>query len=229
MKHLPLQQASFEALQLTFAQWLYLLGYADSSVKNLPVHLREFFFFLETISVKEIQAIERKHIQAFFAYLSARANQTAPRPLSSAYLAKYWQAIHNFNRYLREARQWGFTLPQVPFQLVATQKTILYQEEIHALYNCCEPTPLGLRDRVMLDLFYGCGLRRSEGIGLDVDDVLFSKGLLYVRNSKNYTERYVPLSPSIATDITTLSQRKSISSATDLSLSGEKGRKCPAY
>src|SRR3712207_7457211 len=49
--------------------------------------------------------------------------------------------------------------------------------------------------------FYGCGLRRSEGIGLDVEDVLFSKGLLYVRNSKNYTERYVPLSPSIAEDI----------------------------
>lgn len=105
MKHLLLQQASFETLQHAFAQWLYLLGYADSSVKNLPVHIREFLFFLETISVKEIQAIERKHIQAFFAYLSSRAHQTALRPLSVAYIAKYWQAIHNLNRFLRETRQ----------------------------------------------------------------------------------------------------------------------------
>lgn len=201
MKHLPLQQASFEALQHAFAQWLYLLGYADSSVKNLPVHIREFFFFLETIPITDIQLIERKHIQAFFTYLSLRANQSAPRPLSSAYVAKYWQALHNFNRYLRETKQWGFTLPQVPFQLATTQKIILSQEEIYALYNCCEPTPLGIRDRAMLSLFYGCGLRRSEGIGLDVDDVLFCKGLLYVRNFKNYTERYVQLSPSIAEDL----------------------------
>lgn len=201
MKHLHLQQASYEALQHAFAQWLYLLGYADSSVKNLPVHMREFFFFLETIPITDIQLIEQKHIQAFFSYLSARANQSAPHPLSSAYIAKYWQALHNFNRYLRETKQWGLTLPQVPFQLVATQKTVLSQEEIYALYNCCGPTPLGIRDRAMLSLFYGCGLRRSEGIGLDVDDVLFSKGLLYVRISKNYTERYVPLSPSIAEDL----------------------------
>jgi len=49
----------------------------------------------------------------------------------------------------------------------------------------------------MLSLFYGCGLRKSEGIGLNVDDILLERGLVYVRHGKNYQERYVPMSPAV--------------------------------
>lgn len=39
MKHLPLQQASFEAQQHAFTQWRYRLGYAESSVKKYPLQV----------------------------------------------------------------------------------------------------------------------------------------------------------------------------------------------
>jgi integrase/recombinase XerD len=53
---------------------------------------------------------------------------------------------------------------------------------------------LQLRDRAMLAVYYGCGLRNGEGVNLDVDDVHFDQQLLHVRKGKNYKERLVPLS-----------------------------------
>jgi integrase/recombinase XerD len=49
----------------------------------------------------------------------------------------------------------------------------------------------------MLGIFYGCGLRRNEGVHLDVSDIDFKSKLVYVRIGKNYKERYVPANEMI--------------------------------
>jgi integrase/recombinase XerD len=55
-----------------------------------------------------------------------------------------------------------------------------------------ETTPAGLRDRALLELLYACGLRISEAVGLDVDDV--SREGAYVRVvGKGDRERLVPV------------------------------------
>ena len=80
-------------------------------------------------------------------------------------------------------------------------KWILTSNQVKLLYEACDKDLLGIRDRAMLAVFYGCGLRKSEGVGLDADDILVNKSLLYVRKGKNYTERYVPMNGKIATDL----------------------------
>ena len=50
-----------------------------------------------------------------------------------------------------------------------------------------------MRDRAMLAVYYGCGIRKREGTELEVSDVLFERRLLYVRQAKNNHERYVPI------------------------------------
>ena len=65
-------------------------------------------------------------------------------------------------------------------------------QEIKALYNAADETILGLRDRAILDVYYGCGLRSKEGIWLNTSDVMCDKKLMYVRKGKAYKERYVP-------------------------------------
>lgn len=197
MKQLDLQSETFQQLQTEFAQWLRVLGYADNSVKALPLHLRELFYYLEQQEVYTIQSVEKDHLQSFFTYLTERINQRSSGHLSQAYLAKYWQAVKNLDRYLRETQQWSLSLPVSGIQLERNIRPIVSQTEIQALYAACGQTPLGQRDQAMLSLFYGCGLRRREGIGLDVNDILLEKGLVYVRKGKNYRERYVPMSPAV--------------------------------
>ena len=48
----------------------------------------------------------------------------------------------------------------------------------------------------MLSIYYGCGLRKSEGINLEVNDILFERKLVHVKKSKNNQERYVPITAS---------------------------------
>ena len=64
--------------------------------------------------------------------------------------------------------------------------------EIDLLYNACSEGITGLRERAILSLYYGCGLRSSEGINLNVNDILLDKQLVYVRKAKNSRARYVP-------------------------------------
>jgi site-specific recombinase XerD len=80
-------------------------------------------------------------------------------------------------------------------------KDIFTKAEIKALYEAIGIDTLGLRDRAMLAVYYGCGLRRSEGLNLDVKDVLLDRNLLYVRKGKNYTERYVPMTAAVKEDL----------------------------
>jgi integrase/recombinase XerD len=54
-------------------------------------------------------------------------------------------------------------------------------------------TPLGLRDRAILEVFYSCGLRRNELINLWVKDVDFERGTVFVRCGKGSKDRYVPI------------------------------------
>jgi integrase/recombinase XerD len=46
----------------------------------------------------------------------------------------------------------------------------------------------------MLAIYYGCGLRRNEGVCLNVGDINFDRALVHVRKGKNYKERFVPIS-----------------------------------
>jgi len=50
------------------------------------------------------------------------------------------------------------------------------------------------RDRAILAVFYGCGLRRNEGASLDVADINFDNAVLHVRKGKGQKERLVPIS-----------------------------------
>ena len=58
-------------------------------------------------------------------------------------------------------------------------------------------TPLGRRDRAMLELFYASGLRLSELVGLDMDDVNLSGRMVRVLG-KGGKERVIPFNQSAA-------------------------------
>lgn len=73
----------------------------------------------------------------------------------------------------------------------------LSSSETNALFAACIG-PLGARDAAMLALGFGAGLRRSEIVGLDLDDFIDPPGAILVRQAKGGKDREVPL-PSGAT------------------------------
>lgn len=82
-----------------------------------------------------------------------------------------------------------FDLPRQPRLL----PEVLTVDEVEALLNCqTDATPKGLRDRSLLELLYASGLRISEGVGLDRDDLSLEEGLVRVIG-KGDRERQVPV------------------------------------
>lgn len=80
-------------------------------------------------------------------------------------------------------------LPKVRANLPDT----LDEDEVERLLDAPDPeTPLGLRDRAMLEVLYGCGLRVSELIGLRLDTVNLRQGVVRVVG-KGDKERLVPM------------------------------------
>ena len=127
------------------------------------------------------------NIRAFLGDLNARGNSR-----SSA--ARKLAAIRTFGRYLRREG----LLDGDPSALVGTPKreqrlpAHLGEAEMTKLLEMPDAsTPLGRRDRAILELFYASGLRLSELVGLNVDDVNLSSRAVRVLG-KGRKERIVP-------------------------------------
>ena len=71
-------------------------------------------------------------------------------------------------------------------------------DEMNALLETPDrSTPLGRRDQAILELFYASGLRLSELVGLDLDDLNLSGRMVRVLG-KGRKERLVPINQSAA-------------------------------
>lgn len=201
MKKLTLKNQSFIYIEKSFREWLDILGYAESTVYNLPNHIRELFYFLEQNNINHIKQLDNQIITAHYKSLKTRGNERLGGGLSNAYLNKHLQAFYKFTEYLRQSGR--MTLPMLTIDWESNDVTeieTLTQEEIKLLYKSTygynENTklePFNARDRAILTVFYGCGLRRNEGYHLNLSDVYWDKGILHVKKGKGYKERFVPL------------------------------------
>ena len=201
MKHLEIHNPNYKRLQESFTEWLQLLNFESSTLYYSPVRLTEFFSWLEENNITEISQVTRKIVAAYFDHLKTRQHQRKGGKLSKNYLRTHLQTLRKFSRYLRETEQESFA---VDYQIKGTArnvKTVLTRTEIKQLYQSTGQGLLGLRDKAMLAIYYGCGLRKSEGRQLDTSDILWEKNLLYVRKGKNYKERYVPITEKVREDL----------------------------
>lgn len=151
--------------------------------------LQEFTDFLsrEGSDLPSIQELDHISIREFLGHLIARGNQKPS-------VARKLSTIRSFFRFLHREGH----LESNPARLVQSPKTpkktprYLTLGEIDELFALPDDsTPAGCRDRAILELLYGSGLRVHEVVGLDLDDISQSERLLRVRG-KGGKERLVP-------------------------------------
>lgn len=208
MKKLPLHNPKHIRIEEAFGGWLGAVGYSGSTAEGAPTAARELMHWLEEKN-KSLTVATETDIRAYLKALESRPNERTGEPLSESYLKKHAQAIRLLATYLRRC---GRTEEAkglvVPDGWPSSEKTVseptprvLTREETQSMRSACTAGALGLRDRAMLAVYYGCGLRRSEGVALDTGDILFSEGLLHVREGKGRKERYVPMSEGVERDL----------------------------
>lgn len=206
MKNLQVKSPSFQYVEKSFREWLDVLGYAQSTVYQLPTSVREFFHYLEQINITQLPQIDINHFKEYYEQLRNRRNTRRGGGLSNSYLNKHLQALYKFTEYLRQSGRMVLPSLNIEWEEDDTQTMeFLTQDEIKELfaatYGYNEGTqlePLNSRDRAILCIFYGCGLRRNEGYHLDLSDINFDRQVIHVRKGKAYKERFVPFTKSIS-------------------------------
>jgi integrase/recombinase XerC len=93
---------------------------------------------------------------------------------------------------------------QNPAALVSTPKLakklprVPTMEEMNSVLDGAMPEIASFpeRDRLMLELLYGCGIRNSELVGINLDDIRLSAEAVLIRG-KGKKERYVPFGGAV--------------------------------
>jgi len=208
MKKLPLKSKQYQQLEKDYKDWLNVLGYAQTTVESLPIYVRELLHYLEQQGKATIQQTTEQDIKTFLFHWKQRKNQTTGAGLSSTHINK---GILAYNKFIKFLRITGRHQLEISLQreennyhprVILTRKEIkvLYESTYH-LHNGTDPLVYGQRDRAMLAVFYGCGLRNNEGVNIDVEDILLDKRLIYVKKGKGNKQRYVPLTGAPMKDI----------------------------
>ncbi|MGN6491950.1 MAG: tyrosine-type recombinase/integrase [Agriterribacter sp.] len=188
-----LYSPAYARLQDRFKVWLQTLGYAPATVYNLPRHVAEYLHWQEQRGNITIDSLTASSANAFISHLQLQTGIRTKRSHSAGHLNKYVQALALVGRYLRQTGAGGDGFAPGRVDDEKRLPVWLTVGEVRQLYHVTGDTVLGIRDRAMLAVFYGCGLRLNEGASLEISDILTDRRLLYVRKGKGYKERYVPL------------------------------------
>lgn len=115
-----------------------------------------------------------------------------------------WEALRPFYRFA--VARGLVRRPPLPAQAPKLDTTftayIYTREELRALLQAITPERTGglatQTVRALLLLLYGAGLRISEALKLEINDVDLQQGLLCIRQSKFFKTRWVPIGPKLA-------------------------------
>lgn len=204
---------SYTAIQNEYLIWLDTLGFSNDAIRACRYGVQYFFEWLENKQIKSIDLLNAKHISEYHNYLETRPNwKYKGRMLSASHLNKNFIAIDKLLEFLH---QYGATNAPVPAyrrmeidqQAQILKIETLTQQEIKTLYNSIENTyqnySFAERQekqaelRAILALFYGCGLRRSEGWKLQIKDLDFDRKTVFVKQGKNYKDRIIPMNENV--------------------------------
>lgn len=184
----------YRRLIVGFSDWQRILNYEKTSQRDMPRMVAEFLSYMQENHINDPANITEGHLQQYHNYLEQRPNRSRGGAISKNYVRKHLQAIRRFARYLGESGHGSFAVNIRMTGRGSNVRDILLPVEIAELYEHTTDDPLGYRDRAMLALYYGCGLRKQEGLSVNVEDLQLEKELLLVRKGKGYKARYIPLS-----------------------------------
>lgn len=207
MLSLEIKSTHYNYLLKSYQEYLQVLGYATVTVQSWPIHLRELLHWLEQNNLQQITSVQAYHINEFIDHIKRRKNKSKDGALSSSSINKIINAVNVFAKFLNSTGSFVLDLTTARAEDNIGERSILSINEVKQLYEASflphrqNSMAMGQRDRAIIAIFYGCGLRRSEGRYLNITDIDLHKRLLFVRKGKGNKQRYVPIAAKHLADI----------------------------
>ena len=187
--------ADLGALLMRYVEELRVRRYSASSLEKARFELPRFIHHLEEMGVRDARAVSEEQLVAYARHLEGRKTRWGT-PLAAASRASALNAVRRFFAFL--ARH-GYVLHDpaqaIPLPRCASlPRGILTESQARRLVAAPFPgSRIGKRDRAILELLYGTGIRLGEAVRADVSDLDLREGVLLVRSGKGKKDRVVPV------------------------------------
>ncbi len=189
------RSASLTAVAARYLRDLQALNYAATTVNSAQKNLMLCIEWLAERAVCDVAEVTRPMLERYQRHLfHYRKEDGSPLAVSTqtdrlkALKGFYAWAVRKHVVPANPASDLTYPRPiqSIPNSLtIAEVKTVLAQPDIG--------TPLGVRDRAILELLYATGLRRMEVCNVCIDDIEWLRGILRVNQGKGHKDRLVPL------------------------------------
>jgi integrase/recombinase XerC len=186
-------KASRTAVEKANEKFLHSLRQRNASVHTIKAYTQDLNSFAAYVGSRNWRNIDHLTIRGFLSQLYEKG-------LNKTSVARALAAVRSFYRWLAQEG----VVEQNPAALVSTPKLpkklprVPTIEEMNGVLDGQMPEIASFpeRDRIMFELLYGCGIRNSELIGINLDDIRLSSEAILIRG-KGKKERYVPFGDSV--------------------------------
>lgn len=174
-------------------KFLHSLRQRNASVHTIKAYTGDLKTFAAYVGPRNWRSVGHLTIRGFLSQLYEKG-------LDKTSVARSLAAVRSFYRWLAQEG----VVEQNPAALVSTPKLpkklprVPTIEEMNSMLNGQMPeiASFPARDRILFELLYGCGIRNSELIGINLDDIRLSSEAILIRG-KGKKERYVPFGDSV--------------------------------
>lgn len=178
-----------------FLNHLKTRGYAQTTLENYNRAFRPFLAWLGTQAIEKPEQITPRHLSEYQQYLY---NDYSPRKtLTLSYQMNLLKILKPLFRYLCEQGtvlsdpSLKLQLPKLPRRI---PRDILNKREIRLILKTPDIKTLsGFRDRIIFELLYATGIRKSELFDLNTQDINIKRREIMIRLGKGARDRMVPI------------------------------------
>jgi len=188
--------STLAGLVAEYLEWLADHGYSEWTVHHRQSYLKRFLAWCEERGIVGPGDLTRPLLERYQRWVAHREGKDGK---SLSFHAQY-QHIESLRALCRWLSKQRYVLYNPAAELVLPKlgrrlpKAVLTAAEVERLLNVPDvSTPLGVRDRAVLEVFYSTGIRRGEMVSLGIPDVDFERGTLMVRQGKGKKDRLIPV------------------------------------
>ena len=175
------------------ADFLRSLHERNSSAHTIKAYAGDLQNFSAYVGSRNLRGLDHIAIRGFLSQLYEKG-------LGKTSVARSLAAVRSLYRWMA---QQGL-VEQNPASLVSTPRLpkklprVPTIEEMNSVLDGAMPQEAAFpeRDRLLFELLYGCGIRNSELVGINLDDIRLSAEAILIRG-KGKKERYVPFGDSV--------------------------------
>ncbi len=160
---------------------------SENTIVSYCRDVRQFSEWLERDRTMQLNSAAKEDISSYLQYLQGMGKSPSTISRSAASLKRFFSYLMEKGK-VKHNPAAGIVLEKHGRKL----PSILTNHEVDLFLSQPDLTdPKGIRDKAMLELLYASGIRVSELIGLDLEDVNLSVGFLVCRSGDK--ERVIPL------------------------------------